>query len=84
MEAFLYTPEMVIQKYNTFLVGVPENKNRFPDPLKEEQVTGIAIILSGQDLFVSLPTGFGKSETYIIPGFLRHHEVSFMRNIVEY
>ena len=33
--------------------------------LKEEQLSAIEKFVSGQDAFVSLPTGFGKSLSYL-------------------
>ena len=37
------------------------------DSLKKEQVSAIRVTLCGNSVFVSLPTGFGKSLNYLRP-----------------
>ena len=39
--------------------------------LKKEQKEVITYVLSGQNVFAMLPTGFGKSMCYILPSLLK-------------
>ena len=39
--------------------------------LKAEQMRAVESVLKGQDTFVSVPTGFGKSLIFSSPAFLR-------------
>ena len=36
------------------------------DQLKDEQVKALCTFVEGRDVFVSLPTGFGKSLCYVL------------------
>ena len=38
--------------------------------LKEEQEKIVKHVMNGKDTFVNLPTGFGKSLTYVLPPLL--------------
>ena len=48
------------------LEAVLESAPIFNVQLKEKQIEAITSFVEGQDVFVSLPTGFGKSTIYAI------------------
>ena len=56
-------------EYALRLVGRPQMK------LKEEQRAAIKVILSGKDVFLWLPTGYGKSVCFELLPFLFDHKL---------
>ena len=50
---------------------------QLPPALKHEQTTCIQHILDGKNVFTVLPTGYGKTLTFVLPPLIMNH-VSFL------
>ena len=59
-------------------------RNHGYDQLKEEQLLALEKFVTGSDVFVSLPTGFGKSLIYglMITGSLRSSQMVHRTNVI--
>ena len=57
--------------YNKYLNAVDRNKRSFGvEDVKKEQVESLYNFINGKDVFVNLPTGFGKSFIYQMSPFV--------------
>ena len=52
------------------------------DTLKEKQIQAIAAFLRGEDVFVNLPTGYGKSVIFQIAPFCHEYKTNFQNKSV--
>ena len=62
----------VTKQYHQLMSGIT---------LKAEQREIIQKIVSGEDCFVNLPTGFGKSMCYVLPPLIKDEVIILSKNI---